>query len=114
LDTTTITPFSPSAAASRRDPTSFPTRRSSDLAGLVTANSGLKFGDLTVCGLSSDTDLNGQTVRQVLAIANTALGGGTTTDSISEDHTGTRLHYAHFVSATPSNCAQKHLENGSC
>ncbi len=53
-------------------------------AGVLQASSGLRFGDLVVCGLATDTDLNGKTVRDVLAIVSTTLGGGSTTDSIAD------------------------------
>jgi hypothetical protein len=80
----------------------------------LSANSGLKFGDLTVCGLTSDTDLNGQTVRQVLATENTALGGGTTTNSIDDlGGIATNLNNS-FSGGTVSTWAQDHLQPGSC
>jgi hypothetical protein len=83
-------------------------------AGDLTANSGLQVGDLTVCALTSDTDLNGQTVRQVLGIGNTALGGGTTTDSIADlDGVIADLNNS-FSAGTVSTWAQDHLVDGSC
>jgi hypothetical protein len=87
-------------------------------AGHLTANSGLKFGDLTICGLTSETGLNGKTVRDFLAIDNALLGGDssggftggdiTNLDPITADLTGA------FNGGTPSAWAQQHLENGSC
>jgi len=83
-------------------------------AGYLPASSGLKFGDLTVCGLTSDTDLNGQTVRQVLGITNAALGGGSHADSISDlDTVAVDLNNS-FSVGTPSAFAQAHLIIGAC
>jgi hypothetical protein len=83
-------------------------------AGELSGNSGLKFGDLTVCGFGTDTDLNGQTVAQVLGIANTALGGGSTTDSIDDLDTIAYDLTSAFSEGTPSSWAQAHLVDGSC
>ncbi len=78
-------------------------------AGFLTGNSGLKFGDLTVSNLTSDTDLNGLTIRQILGIANTALGGGTVADSISDiDFIAANLN-ASFGGGGVSTWAQDHL-----
>jgi len=45
-------------------------------AGKVSGTSGLQFGNLRLCGLTITPGYNGLTVRQFLAAANTALGGG--------------------------------------
>jgi hypothetical protein len=73
----------------------------------------LRFGDLTLCGLTN-TDLNGQSVRQFLNVANTALGGGTTTDSIADLNSLSADLDASFSGGTPSSWAQAHLVDGSC
>jgi hypothetical protein len=83
-------------------------------AGFLSASSGLKFGDLQLCGLTSDTDLNGKSARQVLALANTALGGGSTTDGISDLNTIALDLNDSFNAGTPSTFAQDHLFNGAC
>lgn len=87
-------------------------------AGDLTANSGLKFGDLTICGLTSETGLNGKSVRDFLTIDNALLGGDssggfsggdiTNLDPITADVTGA------FDGGTPSSVAQDHLVDGSC
>jgi hypothetical protein len=83
-------------------------------AGLLPNNSGLKFGDLTICGLTNNTDLNGKTVRQFLDIVNTALGGGTTTDPISDlDALAIDLNNS-FSAGSVSQWTQLYLVNGSC
>jgi hypothetical protein len=83
-------------------------------AGYLTASSGLKFGDLTICGLTSDSDLNGQTIRQFLATANTALGAGGHVDSIADlDSISTEITGS-FSIATPTDWAQAHLQPGTC
>jgi len=83
-------------------------------AGLLPGTSGLQFGDLTVCGLTTDTDLNEMTVSQVLAILNTALGGGATTDGIANlDPVAVDLENS-FTDGTPSTFAQDNLVNGAC
>ena len=77
------------------------------LAGAV------RFGDLTLCGLAQ-TGLNGTTVRQFLATANTALGGGATPYSINELYLiATQLNAA-FSDGSVSLFAQDHLFNGAC
>jgi len=46
-------------------------------AGYLPNASGQRFGDLRLCNLPQ-TSLNGMTVREVMTVLNTALGGGTT------------------------------------
>ena len=82
--------------------------------GFLTANSGLKFGALSTCGLSSDTDLNGQSIRQFLGVATTALAGGSHNDSLTDlDSISIQVNAA-FDSGAPSTWAQQHLRNGAC
>jgi hypothetical protein len=83
-------------------------------AGLLTANSGLTFGDLTICALTSDTDLNDKTIRQFLTTANTALGAEAHVDSIADLDSVTSQVTASFASITPTDWAQAHLQPGAC
>jgi hypothetical protein len=88
-------------------------------AGLLQANSGLKFGDLTICNLTTVlgndvSGANGMTVRQLLAEANTALGGGTTALPIDSLDSLARSLNSAFDGGTPSSFAQNNLVNGSC
>jgi len=98
-------------------------------AGKLSAGSGLKFGDLTICGLTSDPQdhksvaaLNGTSVRDLLAIDNALLGGGssggfTAGDILGlDDVTGEAAGGVSgaFEGGTPSTFAQAHLVHGSC
>jgi hypothetical protein len=47
-------------------------------AGLIHGAAAIRFGDLLVSNLTATPDLNGLTVRGVLATLNTALSGGGT------------------------------------
>ena len=83
-------------------------------AGAVAGSASLKFGDLLLCNLTTATGLNGNTVRQVLATANTELGGGSTSFSASDlDSVAVQLNNS-FESGNPSTFAQQHLFNGAC
>ena len=87
-------------------------------AGLLTANSSLKLGDLTICGITGETGLNGGSVRNLLTIDNALLGGGSSggfaagdigaLDEITQDVAGA------FDGGTPSSWAQQHLVVGAC
>jgi hypothetical protein len=79
-------------------------------AGLI---SGIHIGDLKVCGLGIPS-IDGLSVRQVLGVIRTALGGGTTSVSIATLATiATSLNSA-FLAGSPSTFAQDHLVNGAC
>jgi len=83
-------------------------------AGFVKGNANVKFGDLTLCGFTTLPALNGTSVRQFLATANTALGGGSAGFTISDlDDVAHQLDGA-FVGGTPTSFAQAHLVNGTC
>ena len=82
--------------------------------GVLPHDAAVRFGDLTLCGLSSPVGLNTLTVRQVLAIANTLLGGGTSSFTIAEIDPILRELNASFGSGSVSTFAQDHLINGSC
>ena len=71
------------------------------------------FGSLTLCGMS-DPSLNGLTVSDVLTIANTLLGGGSSTYSIDAIDLLVANLNAAFAEGTPTQWAQQHLVNGSC
>jgi hypothetical protein len=77
-------------------------------AGITLGASGIPFGDLILenFGLS---DLNGLTVRQFLGLTNTALAGGTTTDTLPDiDLTAFELN-ASFDSGLANTFADDHL-----
>jgi hypothetical protein len=77
-------------------------------AGITLGNDGIPFGDLILVNVGL-TDLDGLTVRQVLGVVNTALGGGTTTDSIANlDPFIVQLDVS-FYAGTPSTFAQTNL-----
>jgi hypothetical protein len=82
-------------------------------AGYTTGTAGTQFGDLTVCGTT--TGLDGSSVRTVLGIANTLLGGGSSNvTSIAEvSPLVAQLNIA-FDSGHVSTFAQDHLVNGAC
>ncbi|MGN6058837.1 MAG: PEPxxWA-CTERM sorting domain-containing protein [Sphingomicrobium sp.] len=76
-------------------------------AGLL-PSSGFVFGDLVVSG-TGNAAFDGQTVRQLLASLNTALGGGPAIDSYANlDALAQNLNAA-FAAGTPSAFAQAHL-----
>jgi len=82
--------------------------------GFLAGSSGLHFGDLTLCGFSTLSGLNGTTVRQFLGTVNTALSGGSTPYSVSDLDLTTGDINAAFSSGYPSAFAQQHLFNGAC
>jgi hypothetical protein len=83
-------------------------------AGYTTGSLGIAFGDLTLCNLTATPDLNGLTVNQFLEVANTALGGGATTDSIADlDALAVDLELA-FDQGVPSSFANANVSNGAC
>jgi len=71
------------------------------------------FGDLRVCGLAT-TGLNGLTVRDVLAVANLLLGGGSSSISIPQIASVTALLNGAFFSGAPGAFARDHLVDGPC
>jgi hypothetical protein len=83
-------------------------------AGLILGNSGLKFGDLTLCGFTDLTALNGTTVRSFLSTVNTLLGGGTAAYTISQLYPVTSNLNTAFYDGTATTYAQQHLFNGAC
>jgi len=84
-------------------------------AGTLGGTSGLKFGDLRLCNLSNAPAYDGMTVRQFLAVMNTALGGGLT-GAVDFDalHPLVQDVGAAFDGGSVSPFASQHLVNGAC
>jgi hypothetical protein len=78
-------------------------------AGVTPAASGVRFGDLTISGVSTLPGLNGLSVRQFLGMANTALGGGSTAYTITELDPFTEDLNAAFGGGLATAFAQDHL-----
>ena len=84
-------------------------------AGHLVGTSGLRFGDLLLCGLTGSlAGLNGQSVRAFSSIVNTALGGGSTPYTIAEISQTTFDINNAFNGAAVSPFGQQHLRDGSC
>jgi len=84
--------------------------------GVTRGTSGLLFGDVRICGLTSTPSLNGMTIRQFSDLANASIGGLPIPDgySITDLYNLTvQLNYS-FFGGVPSTFAQQHLVNGSC
>ena len=81
--------------------------------GFLPGTSAVAFGDLTVCGMA-DTTLDGLSVRQVLAIANTLLGGGSNGYSLANVAALAGSLNTSFGGGTVTTFAQQHLVNGAC
>ena len=84
----------------------------SDL-GVLAGSASLRFGDLRVCALADTTAFNGQTVREVLAALNSALGGGATTYTYDQLATLAENLTESFESGSVSLFAQQHLFNAA-
>jgi hypothetical protein len=83
-------------------------------AGVSLGTSQIRFGSLTLCNFSTQPALNGLTVRQLLGVANTLLGGGSAAYTIDDvAPIVTSLNGAFFETAV-STFAQDHLINGTC
>jgi hypothetical protein len=83
-------------------------------AGVLRSNTGLRFGDLRVCNYTTLPSLNGMTVRNISALANTLLGGGSngyTIDDVVE--VVGQLSLA-FLNGAPNTFAKEHVVNGTC
>ena len=82
-------------------------------AGVTIGTAGIAFGDLTLCGLGAPAD--GLSVRQFLALANTALGGGSTSGiSVNGYVSVSQEVNTAFVLGVPITFAQEHLVAGAC
>ena len=71
-------------------------------------------GDLRFCNFTALPVLNGQTVRQFLATANTILGGGSGPFGPTTAAAVARLINNAFLAGTPSTFAQATLQPGAC
>lgn len=80
--------------------------------GYLQGTSNILFGDLVLYGLTDFPSLNGLTVRQVLALAETVLGGGSSTLTPAEVVSMTQKISLAFANGTPSQFAQEHLKKG--
>ena len=81
-------------------------------AGHTDGSAPVLFGDLRLCNIvNGPTNI---TVRELLAIANTALGGGSTPYTIADLNTLTQNLNVAFSGGEPSVFAQAHLFNGAC
>jgi hypothetical protein len=83
-------------------------------AGLTAGTSAVKFGNLTLCGFTTLTALNGLTVRDFASEVNTLLGGGSATYSITDLDPITIDLNASFGGGGVNSFAQDHLVNGAC
>ena len=72
------------------------------------------FGNLLLCGFPTLPGLNGMTVRQFLALANTSLGGGSTPYTADVLSSIASALDNSFVDGTVSVFAQDHLFSGNC
>jgi hypothetical protein len=82
-------------------------------AGKTAGNVPVHFGDLRLCDYALTPGLNGKTVREILAIANTLLGGGTTPFTINEVALVASSLDASFDGGTVSAFAQDSLVNSA-
>ena len=84
-------------------------------AGLTPGSSPLRFGDVRLCGYSGSlTGLNGLTIREFSALANIALGGGTTPFVVQDlNQTAFDINNA-FSYGIVGPFAQQHLVAGAC
>lgn len=84
-------------------------------AGHTLGAASVRFGNLTLCKLESPLSaLNGTSVADVLALANTALGGGATTISMADLNLLAIQLNGSFEAGAVSQFAQDHLFNGAC
>jgi hypothetical protein len=83
-------------------------------SGQISGTSGLVFGDLRLCGLTTTPAYNGMTVRQFLEAMNTALGAGPAAYSYGDMAILTNEVSSAFEGGSPSLFAQQHLFDGAC
>jgi hypothetical protein len=83
-------------------------------AGLLTGTSSVAFGNLTLCGFTTLSALNGVTVRTFAGEVNTLLGGGTASYSVTDLEPITAELSASFGAGSVSSFAQDHIVNGAC
>jgi hypothetical protein len=82
-------------------------------SGDLASAASVRFGDLRLCGTTT-TALNGLTIRQILGIANTLLGGGSGAVSIVAMDPILQALNASFGGGMVSSFAQEHVLNGAC
>lgn len=82
-------------------------------AGYIGGAANVAFGDLTLCGLAV-AGLDGLSVRELLDIANTQLGGGLTGYALADIAPLTGLLNSAFGGGGVSTFAQQHLYTGAC
>ena len=81
--------------------------------GVTRGTAGLVFGDLTLCALGAPAD--GLSVRQFLGLANTALGGGSTSGISLNGYVSVASELnAAFSAGSPTQFAQDNLVAGAC
>jgi hypothetical protein len=111
LNSTSINPVSDSSGSFGGDVLTLKLNVDFSDADVTLGSSGLQFGDLVVMNLTplSDLCLNGLSVRQILALDNTVLGGGIgCTDFVDLDDVTEALNFS-FEGGTPSSFAQDFL-----
>jgi hypothetical protein len=83
-------------------------------AGALPSKAGLRFGDLTLCNYTKLPSLDGMTVRDISALANTLLGGGSNGYRIDDaTEVASQLDLA-FFNGVPNTFAKDHVVNGPC
>jgi len=82
-------------------------------AGALGGTAGIAFGSIRLCNMT-DPSLDGLTINDLLGIANTLLGGGSTGHSISALTPLLIEVNASFALAQITTFAQAHLVNGTC
>ena len=111
LNGTTLNPVSTASGAFGGEVLSLEFNVDFSDAGLLPASSGLRFGDLILENFATLPALNGLTVREFLADANTCLGGGACLYNPSDldfENAFVSLNAA-FADGTPIPFAQAHL-----
>jgi hypothetical protein len=83
-------------------------------AGYTAGSAPIAFGDLTLCNLGATPGLDGSSLRQLQAIANTALGGGATPYALTDLSNLVNQVNSSFEGGFVSTFAQTNLVNGPC
>ena len=81
-------------------------------AGFLAGNVNVPFGNLILYDITTAPELNGLSVREIIAIANFILGGGSSTFEIVTINTIVSELNSAFLDGTPSQFAQEHLKRG--
>ena len=109
LDATYLNPLTTSAGAFGGEVLALQLNVDFSDAGVTLGSSGISFGDLVIENLSVLPDADGLTVRQILADANTDLGGGISQFDIFELSSVVMGLNGAFDNGTPSVVAQDYL-----